>query len=184
MPEHERAMLPLWLDILLTIAVTLVFAALLRIFVAEMFIVPTGSMLDTIQLQDHILGEKLTIRFGSAKRGDIVTFNDPDGSGVILVKRVIALGGQTVELVDGVVYVDGVALDEPYTQGKRSDPIVPSMYGEPLSYPYYVPEGYVWLMGDNRIDSLDSRYFGAVSLSELTSRAVCVVWPFSNARFF
>ena len=90
----------------------------------------------------------------------------------MLIKRVIATGGQTVDLRDGAVYVDGVRLDEPYTQGKPSNDL-----NSGIQYPYVVPEGYVWVMGDNRTNSADSRAFGAVNMEDITGRAVFRYWP-------
>ena len=170
------------IEMVITVAVALAVALLLRTFVFEVYEVPTGSMLETIQEGDRLVGEKVTYRYSEPKQGDIVTFSNPDGSDTTLIKRVIATGGQTVNLVDGVVYVDGVALDEPYTLGKASYPFDYSLTGVTMSYPYTVPEGSVWVMGDNRTNSLDSRYFGAVSVDDITSRAVFIFWPFSDAR--
>ena len=170
------------IEMVITVAVALAVALLLRTFVFEVYEVPTGSMLETIQEGDRLVGEKVTYRYSEPKQGDIVTFSNPDGSDTTLIKRVIATGGQTVNLVDGVVYVDGVALDEPYTLGKASYPLDYSLTGVTMSFPYTVPEGSVWVMGDNRTNSLDSRYFGAVSVDDITSRAVFIFWPFSDAR--
>lgn len=170
------------IEMVITVAVALAVALLLRTFVFEVYEVPTGSMLETIQEGDRLVGEKITYRYSEPKQGDIVTFSNPDGSDTTLIKRVIATGGQTVNLVDGVVYVDGVALDEPYTLGKASYPLDYSLTGVTMSYPYTVPEGSVWVMGDNRTNSLDSRYFGAVSVDDITSRAVFIFWPFSDAQ--
>ena len=178
--ERDKTSIVEWLG---WIAAAVVIAVIVRIFVAEVYIVPTGSMLETIQLGDRLLGEKVSYRFSDPEVGDIVTFEDPNTPGSTLIKRVIAVGGQTVDLIDGVVYVDGVALDEPYTQGKPSDPLdqyAPFLDG-PITYPYVVPEGCVWVMGDNRTNSLDSRYFGPVSISSITSKGVFIFWPPEDA---
>ena len=171
------------LDWVVTIALALVITFLLRTYVSEPFIVPTGSMLDTIQLEDRIMGEKVSYRFREPALGDIVTFYEPGSDNKILVKRVIATEGQTVDLIDGSVYVDGEKLDEPYVEGKPSEPIAFQMEGvEPISYPYTVPQGCVWVMGDNRTNSADSRYFGPVERSLITSRAMFTFWPPSDIR--
>ena len=180
--EKRRGPLGVIAEYAVTIAIALGLAMVLRTFVFEVYEVPTGSMLETIQEGDRLVGEKVTYRYSEPKQGDIVTFSNPDGSDTTLIKRVIATGGQTVNLVDGVVYVDGVALDEPYTLGKASYPLDYSLTGVTVSYPYTVPEGSVWVMGDNRTNSLDSRYFGAVSVDDITSRAVFIFWPFSDAQ--
>ena len=172
---------------------------LLRLFVIEPFTIPTGSMLPTIQLKDSVYAEKVSLWFDKEPQvGQVYTFTSPvagdDGTHETLIKRVIATGGQTVELkggpavVGGVevyepyrVLVDGVELDEPYTDGKESAPLVghsPDI--DPITYPYKVPEGYLWVMGDNRTNSQDSRYFGAIPVSSVTSKALFVFWPLED----
>lgn len=173
------------IEIAITLAVVLVLVVLVRMFVGEPYEVPTGSMLETIQLGDRLFGEKISYRLRDPWRGEVVTFVDPDPEkgGVTLIKRVIATAGQEVDIRDGMVYVDGVPLDEPYTLGKPTEPIAghASNLSEDISYPYVVPEGCIWVMGDNRTNSLDSRYFGAVSVDSVTSRAVVIFWPPSDA---
>lgn len=166
------------LEWLMTIAGAVVLALFIRAFIGEAFVVPTGSMLDTIQLDDRVWGDKVSFRFREPEQGEIVMFDSPTGDGYTLVKRVIATGGQTVDLVDGRVVVDGKALDEPYTEGKESLPLAEQLSTiEPITYPYTVPEGCIWVMGDNRTNSRDSRYFGSVSLDAVTARAVFTFWP-------
>ncbi|MEE0593389.1 MAG: signal peptidase I, partial [Eggerthella lenta] len=89
----------------------------------------------------------------------------------------IAVGGQTVDIndEDGLVYVDGVALSEPYTRGLPSYTLASD-----VSYPYTVPEGYLWMMGDNRTNSQDSRFFGAIPVSSVTGRGALVYWPLND----
>lgn len=166
-----------WLKpILITVAVALVVRAL----VMEPFTVPTGSMEETIMSGEVVVTEKLSYRFGSPKAGDVVVFVTPEDDQTILVKRVIATGGQTVDLVGGKVVVDGVELDEPYTLGKPSEPLARTLPGADVSFPYTVPEGYVWVMGDNRTNSSDSRYFGAIEESRVFGRGFGVVWPLTH----
>lgn len=171
------------LEWVLVIAIALGVAFLLRAFVVETFVVPSGSMLETIQEGDTLVGEKITYRTSSPKQGDVVTFRDPESSGTTLIKRVIATEGQTVDLIDGVVYVDGEPLDERYTDGKPSEPLtVHSGTTDAITYPYTVPEGCIWVMGDNRTNSLDSRYFGAIPVSSVTSHALFIFWPITDAH--
>ena len=160
--EHGRhGVLMDSLEIVALVAVAIVLALGIRTFVAEPFIIPSASMSDTLKVGDRLVGEKITYRTSSPQVGDIVTFTDPEDGSLTLIKRVIATAGQTVELVDGVVYVDGQALDEPYT--------------------YVVPQGCIWVMGDNRTNSQDSRYFGAIPVSSVTSKALFVFWPLEDA---
>lgn len=158
-------------------------AFLIRAFVVEPFEIPSESMLETIQVGDRVLGEKITYLLADPKAGDIVTFEDPEDPATTLIKRVIATPGQTVDLVDGAVAVDGEVLDEPYTQGQSLPlPGQSSVLSEPITYPYTLGEDEYWVMGDNRENSLDSRYFGPITRDEVTSKAWIVFWPFSEIR--
>lgn len=155
-------------------------ALFLRFFVIGVFYVPSGSMLNTIHEGDLILGEMVTLNFDGPGAGDVVTFESPLDEGDILVKRVVAVGGQTIDLVDGVVYVDGVALDEPYTEGRPTESLSEYPGSAGISYPYTVPEGTIWVMGDNRTNSKDSRFFGPVSVDDVTSKVLFIYWPLSH----
>lgn len=148
-------------------------------FVVCPYTIPSGSMEDTIMTGDNVWSEKVTYYTRSPEPGDIVTFEDPEIAGRTLIKRVIAVGGQTVDLIDGTVYVDGYPLDEPYTNGQKSEPLKTASNVE-IDYPYTVPEGCLWVMGDNRTNSADSRYFGAIDADTVTGRAVAIYWPFDH----
>ena len=172
-----------FLDVVVTILVALGVALLLRTFVVGVYEVPSGSMLETIQEGDLLLGEKVTLNWESPKAGDVVTFESPREPGTTLVKRVIAVAGQTVDLRDGNVYVDGVQLDESsYTLGKPSYSLSDQAGSAGISYPYTIPDGYIWVMGDNRTNSLDSRYFGPVRVSSVTSKILCIYWPIPDVE--
>ncbi len=178
--EEPRRRMPGWLEWVLVFAIAIAASLLIRRYVVEFYKVPSASMLETIQEGDYLVGEKITYRSRTPEAGEVVTFDDPTGRGVTLIKRVIAVGGQTVDLRDGVVYVDGVAQEEDYTLGKPSYPLDTQAPGVTVEYPYTVPDGYLWVMGDNRTNSLDSRYFGAIPVSSVTSRAVWTYWPVSR----
>lgn len=111
--------------------------------------VPTGSMIPTIQIDDRLIGNRLAYLFSSPKRGDIVIFPYPDNEQEIYIKRVIGLPGETIEIVDGVLYIDGAVYEEDYL----NEPMEGS-FG-----PFTVPEGHYFMMGDNRNHSWDSRYW-------------------------
>ncbi len=176
--EPRRSFGRVLLDILFILVAGLACFVLIRLFVGEAYKVPTGSMLETIQLDDLVWGEKLSFRFREPDTGDVVTFDDPKDSGQILIKRVIATEGQTIDLRDGLVYVDGQLLDEPYVNGRSTDPLTQwEGYEGEISYPFTVPEGMVWVMGDNRTSSADSRYFGPIERDSITSRAFGIYWP-------
>lgn len=160
-----------WLaELLIMVAIAFLLATAIRTFIVQPYVVPTGSMIPTIELQDRVIANKFIYRFDEPAPGEIVVLDDPTGNVQTLIKRVIATEGQTVNLVDGQVVVDGVVLDEPYTHGLPTLPMT-------LEMPYTIPEDCVWLMGDNRTNSADSRVFGPVSLSEIRGKAIFRYWP-------
>jgi signal peptidase I len=162
------------LETALLVGLAFVLAQGIKTFIVQPFLVPSGSMLPTIQLNDRLLAEKISLRFFREPRpGDVVVFDNPDKSNKrekIFIKRVIAIEGQTVDVKDGRVLVDGKRLDERYTRGKPTEP-------GSISLPAVVPEDHVWLMGDNRTGSSDSRVFGARPVSTVRGRAFCIYWP-------
>jgi len=173
-PAREETSMLRWLiETALLVLLAFALAQGIKVFLVQPFVIPTGSMIPTIEIGNRVLAEKLTFRFSRPPRyDDIVVFADPKGQHPALIKRTIAVGGQTVDLRDGFVYVDGVKLSEPYTHGQRSDPLDSS-----ITYPYRVPDGNIWVMGDNRTNSGDSRYFGPIALSAVQGHAVWTYWP-------
>jgi len=149
-------------------------------FAARSYGVPSASMETTIMTGDRVFAEKISFQFREVQPQDIVTFEDPEIPGRVLVKRCIAVGGQTVDLVKGVVHVDGVALDEPYIDGKQTAPLTSTIV--PIKYPYKVPDGHIWVMGDNRTNSKDSRHYGPVDTNSVHERAYMVYWPLERIR--
>ena len=170
-----------FLGFIILLAAVVGAAWMLRLFAVSPYEIPSGSMESTIMINDRVFSEKISYYMHGIEPGDIVTFDDPEVQGRTLIKRCIAVGGQTVELIDGIVYVDGLPLDEPYTNGLPSEELVPAP-GISITYPYLVPDGYIWVMGDNRTNSADSRYFGAVPASSVTGHAFCIYWPFERIR--
>lgn len=154
----------------LLLAAAFLLAQVVRTYVVQPYVIPTGSMEPTIAIQDRVLVNKFVYRFRDPRPGEVVVFTDPSGETPALIKRVIAVGGQTVELSEGSVVVDGQVLDEPYTHGK------PSELGN-VALPFTVPEGQIWLMGDNRVNSKDSRWIGAQPLTEVQGLAFATYWP-------
>ena len=173
---EEPSLFGSFISFLVMVAVVFAAAWFLRMFVAAPYQIPSGSMEDTIMIEDKLFSEKISYYLRSPEPGEIVTFNDPEVEGRTLIKRCIAVAGQEVDLRDGAVYIDGQRLNEPYTNGLESVPLRTAP-GVEIEYPYTVPEGYVWVMGDNRTNSSDSRYFGPIPEDSVTGHAVFIYWP-------
>lgn len=157
----------------------------LRALVVQTFWIPSESMSPTLTTGDRIVVDKLAYRLGDPRRGDIVVFEHPAampaGGPAFLVKRIVALGGETVAIYDGVVHVGGDALDEPYIHGTTTTATVPCPITAPTpgiaSDGFQVPEGTVLVMGDNRTDSTDGRCFGPINVGSIVGHARVIVWP-------
>ncbi len=181
-PRAESAETPpsflRWLgELVLMVVLAFALATGIRTFVVQPYVIPTGSMIPTIGIGERVLANKFIYRFDSPKQGDIVVFDDPTKTVPTLIKRVIAVGGQTVDIKDGAVWVDGTKLDEPYVYGKPSEP------GDVI-LPLTLPEGQVWLMGDNRTNSHDSRWFGPQPVSIIHGKAFVRYWPLNRFASF
>lgn len=153
----------------------LVIALLVRTFLFQPFYIPTESMYPTLKENDRVLVNKLSYKLHDVHRGDIVVFTAPEGEGdngiKDLIKRVVGLPGETLEGRGGHVYVDGRLLEEPYLQ----EGVTTSAFG-----PQEIPAGALWMMGDNRTQSRDSRFFGPVPESDVVGRAFVRLWPLSR----
>lgn len=174
----KNSPLKLILELVVIVVIAVGLATFVTHFIIQPYEIPSGSMEDTIEIGDRVFSEKVSYAFGDPQRGDIVTFTDPQDPDRVLIKRVIATEGQTVSLRDGLVYVDGSPLNEPYTLARPSEDLESG-----ITYPYTVPEGYVWVMGDNRTNSADSRAFGAIPVDSITGRAIFTYWPLDRLGF-
>jgi signal peptidase I len=139
-----------------------------RLAVAEPFRIPSDSMKPTLRSGDHVLVDKLAYDDASPARGDLAVFEAP-GTGEIMLKRVVAVPGDTVGIEDGILVVDGRRPREPYTDPSAID----SVYFGPVR----VAPGTVFVLGDNRADSRDSRDFGAIRKDALIGRVETRIWP-------
>ena len=153
--------------------VTIIAAVLVALFINNFIIVnatvPSTSMEKTIMTDDRVLGLRLAYKNNDPVRGDIIIFKFPDDEKILYIKRVIGMPGETVEIHDNGVYIDGQKMDEPYlTTDTKGD------FG-----PYTVPEGHYFMLGDNRNNSADSRYWQNTFLSKdkIVGKAVLRYWP-------
>lgn len=157
-------------ELLGIVIIAFILAMFLRTFVIEGRVIPSASMLPTIQLQDRVLVNKFIYRFKMPQRGDIVVFKPPAiiGQHEDYIKRVIGLPGDTVRVEDGRVFVNDRPLSEPYLAEKPNYD-----YG-----PVVVPEKSLFVMGDNRNSSFDSHLWnGWLTLDHLKGKAFCTYWP-------
>jgi signal peptidase I len=158
--------------VILLIAFALVFG-FVRPFVLEAFWIPSKSMVPALEVGDRVFVNKFIYRFHPPERHDIVVFESEEGSTEggqeDLIKRVVGLPGDEISVQDGTLFVDGERQEEPYVNKQRPDT---SSFG-----PTVVPEGEVFVMGDNRADSRDSRYIGPVPLENIEGEAFMIFWP-------
>jgi signal peptidase I len=158
--------------VILLIAFALVFG-FVRPFVIEAFYIPSKSMLPTLEIGDRVFVNKFIYRFHEPKRDDIIVFksigDSTEGGQEDLIKRVVGLPGDEISVQDGVLFVNGERQEEPYVNPRLPDT---SSFA-----PMTVPKGEVFLMGDNRADSRDSRFFGAVPFENIEGEAFIIFWP-------
>ena len=181
-PTRGRGALPVVLEWVEVLVCALGLALLLKAFLVEVFVIPSGSMEPTLRVDNRVVVYKLGYRLHDVNRGDVVVFDSPDQTSVIddLIKRVVALGGETFEMRDGRVYIDGARLDEPYLDdGEPTFPKapIPGCLNEADSRRCQVPQGKVLVLGDSREHSRDSRFFGPIDTGDIVGRAFLKIWP-------
>jgi signal peptidase I len=154
----------------------LIVALIVKTFLVQAFYIPSASMAPTLKQNDRVLVNKLTYRFGDVDRGDIVVFERPplaqgDPDMHDFIKRVVGLPGEEIEARNGRVFVDGERLREPYlARGMRTTGLEPTT----------IPDEHVFVMGDNRSASSDSRVFDAIPIDTIVGRAFLRVWPVTD----
>lgn len=170
------------------IIIALILALFIRTFIIQAFKIPSGSMLQTLLIGDHILVSKfiygiknpftgtVLVPIKTPKRGDIVVFKFPKDPKLDYIKRVVATAGDTVEIRDKKVFINGVSPEKHY--GEFKDPhILPATESPRDNFgPITVPEGDIFVMGDNRDNSYDSRFWGFVNLKAVKGKAFIIYW--------
>ena len=193
--EEPRKRRSFWRELPVLIVIAFVVALLIKTFVLQAFYIPSASMEPTLAVGDRVLVEKVSYRFGSPGHGDVIVFEKdlptsapvedepfwtdifdgirglfgfPTGDSQDFIKRVIAVGGDTVEGRDGKVFLNGEELPEPYLPPGTQT----STFG-----PVDIPDGEIFVMGDNRGNSDDSRSFGPIAEDKIVGHAFLLVWP-------
>lgn len=174
------------------LVVALILALVLRSFVVQAFKIPSGSMLPTLQVGDHLLISKLRyglrlplvggwlLRYSDPEPGDVVVFTYPLDRSKDFIKRVVAVAGEEVEIRDKQLLVNGAARETPHAYFADGPGSVQSTGPRDTFGPTLVPEGHVFVMGDNRDRSYDSRYWGFVDLDDVQGKAIVVYWSWDG----
>jgi signal peptidase I len=177
---EERARRAAWRENIESLVWAVILALFIRTFIMAPFKIPSGSMRPTLVEGDRILVNKFLYRFREPKTGEIIVFRYPDNTRRPFIKRLVAQGGDSVEIRDGRILVNGEPLDGTgifsrnfyYNQGQ---------YGQERQA-IDVPEGSFFVLGDNSSSSHDSRFWGFVPKELLIGRAMCIFWPFTRWR--
>lgn len=180
-------------EVLETIGLAIILAFILRTFVVQAFYIPSGSMENTLLPGDMILVNKFIYYFTDIKRGDIIVFKFPKDPTKDYIKRVIGLPNDKVEIKNGDIYINGEKTDEKYTKEKAADDLVMHQHIEkedngqttlvPTMSIITVPEGKLFVMGDNRNNSQDSRYWGFLPRKNIKGKALTIYWPLTRLGF-
>lgn len=178
----KRPALGCLFEVVETLVLTLIIFLVIQTFIAQPYRVEQQSMEQTLEPDQYVLVDKLTPRFDTFKRGDIVVFNPPPDwiqpDGTPFIKRVIGIGGDSIEIKDGLVYVNDVKLDEPYVYQENGSPQPTDTSTDPPQWE--IPEGELFVMGDHRAKSSDSRTFGPIENGDVIGRAWLRYWPFDT----
>lgn len=162
--------------------IALVLAFVIRLFVVEAFKIPSGSMIPTLLVGDHLLVNKFIYKFTEPKRHEIVVFKYPDDPSRNFIKRIIAVGGDRVEIRNKNVYVNGLLQTEPYVQHVFQE-ILPA-HSSPRDNlgPITIPANTFFMLGDNRDSSLDSRFWEHqfVTRQALVGKAMIIYWSWKT----
>lgn len=179
----KRPALGCLFEVVETLVLTLIIFLVIQTFIAQPYRVEQQSMEQTLEPDQYVLVDKLTPRFDTYKHGDIVVFNPPadwiQPDGTPFIKRVIGIGGDTVEIKDdGFVYINDTQLNEPYVYAEDGEPQPTDTSTDPPRWE--IPDGELFVMGDHRAKSSDSRTFGPIQDGDVIGRAWLRYWPFDS----
>ena len=180
-PESEPQETFSWhaiLEIVQALALAVIISVFLNLFVVQVTEVRQRSMEPTLLQADRVLVSKVDYRVGPPQAGDIVVFNPTTDTSIPFVKRIVAVGGDVIDLRDGQLYVNGKPARFPEAHG------VTTAQSPQVRYPYTIPPGQFFALGDNREASSDSRSFGAQPDDRIIGKVIVRFWPFDRLRFF
>ena len=166
------------LEIIQALALAVIISVVLNLLVVQVTEVRQRSMESTLLQGDRVLVSKVDYRFGTPERGDIVVFQPTTDSSIPYVKRVAAVAGDTVELRDGILFVNGKQADYAGAHG------LTTAQSPAVTYPLKVPADSFFALGDNRQASSDSRSFGPQPIGNIIGKVTLRFWPFDRLRFF
>ena len=166
--------------IIFSIFVSALVSAGVKAYLIQAYKIPGGSMIPTLLIGDHLLANKFIYKTTEPKRGDIIIFPLPEDPSREWIKRVVAVEGDTIQMINQKVYINGKYIDEPYTQ--HTDTLVRAGQLEPRDNfgPYLVHKGKLFVMGDNREQSFDSRFWGYVSRDTVKGKAMSLYWSWNS----
>ncbi len=181
--EKQRSQMRAVWEWIFVVVVAIGAAMLIRLFLFQQYFIDGPSMQTTLMPQDRVLVDKMSYKLHDIHRGDVIVFDrvTNEVQHDDLIKRVLGLPGETLEIRSCIVYIDGVQVDEPYLNPEQTSQIEPSARcgSHTDMAPIEVPEDMVFVMGDNRVQSLDSRVFGPIDTDKVRGRAFVVIWPAS-----
>ena len=181
--EKQRSQLRAVWEWVFVVVIAIGAAMLIRLFLFQQYYIDGPSMQTTLMPQDRVLVNKMSYKLHDIHRGDVIVFDRVTNQVQHddLIKRVLGLPGETLEIRSCIVYINGVQVDEPYLNPEQTSQIEPSARcgSHTDMAPIEVSEGMVFVMGDNRVQSFDSRDFGPIDTDKVRGRAFVVIWPAS-----
>jgi signal peptidase I len=197
--KHKVAQQSKFWEYTKAIITALILALIIRTFCIQAFKIPSGSMIPTLLVGDHLLVNKIIYGtpvdipftditvfympgFGKPQKGDIIVFKSPEDPRRDFIKRVVAVGGDTIQMIDKKLYINGKYVNEPFVQ--YTDHSIRLGRNEPRDYfgPYLVPKDKLFMMGDNRDNSSDSRFWGYVDIKQVKGKALIMYWSWDSDK--
>jgi len=183
------------------IGTALILALIIRTFAVQAFKIPSGSMIPTLLVGDHLLVNKIVygtpvdIPFTNVtlfhtpglrhpQRDEIIVFKYPEDPTRDFIKRVVAVEGDTIQMIDKKLYVNGKAVEEPFTQHTDTSSHMGQVEPRDNFGPYLIPKSKLFMMGDNRDQSYDSRFWGYVDLKQVRGKAMIIYWSWDSMKTF